>query len=58
LADFSRAGSLSSLGQAAISENGQIHYAALNGLGRTSGSYPMDNTFDPVLADLIKTVLR
>lgn len=41
----------------AIGENGEVHYAALNGLRKTFGSYPMNSTFDPVLSDLIETVL-
>jgi len=41
----------------AISENGEVHYAALNGLRKTFGSYPMNGSFEPVLADLIETVL-
>ncbi|MFZ4774521.1 MAG: hypothetical protein ACOYM3_04115 [Terrimicrobiaceae bacterium] len=41
----------------AIGENGEVHYAALNALRKTFGSYPMDSTFEPVLSDLIETVL-
>jgi len=41
----------------ATSENGEVHYAALNGLRRTFGSYPIDGTFEPVLTELIESVL-
>jgi hypothetical protein len=41
----------------AISENGEIHYAALNGHKRSFGSLPFDGSFDSQLHDLIQNVL-
>jgi len=41
----------------AVGENGEIHFAVLNGVKRTFGSYPMDGTFDPQLQVMIESVL-
>lgn len=41
----------------AVSENGEVHYAALNGYRRTFGSFPFDGTFDSQIHDLIVDVL-
>jgi hypothetical protein len=41
----------------AISENREIHYAALNGHKRSFGSMPFDGSFDSQLHDLIQSVL-
>jgi hypothetical protein len=41
----------------AVSDNGEIHFAALNGHRRTYGSFPFDGSFDLQLHDLIRTVL-
>lgn len=41
----------------AISGNGQIHFASLNGQNREFGSMPFDGTFSPRLAELIRNVL-
>lgn len=41
----------------AVSANGEIYFASLNGRKRSFGSMPFDGTFDRQLHQLIKTVL-
>ncbi len=41
----------------AVADNGEVHYACLNGLKKTFGSHPLDGNFEPELKALIASVL-
>jgi hypothetical protein len=40
-----------------VSGDGIVHYASMNGIERSFGSYPMGDNFNPKLRDLIYEVL-
>lgn len=41
----------------AVGENGEVHYASLNGLKKNFGSYPLTGKFEPELRSLVESAL-